>query len=508
MFFRLKNYFLGGGVARIAFYSAVYNFTGKVISSVFIALSFVIIVKNLNVANFGQYIFYVNLVFFIVLLLDFGATEVMLRYVPEYIEKKDFSLIKGLLNRFIFIISAGALISILSFFLLFHFFPKLFLRFELSAPILACIAIFGCLKIFTFVLGNILNAFFYQFYKISFEIVTSVLKLLLIFVLLKVSFGAWQLILLNAFLDLFVIAGFYARICKVLYRVPLLDDKSVFARVHKFGINEYLYKLFWFFTDNRFDIYIVGFILGATKAGYFAFAASIPNLLIDWSPGFIIRPAVSPLFIKEYTAKKDTTRIKYLFQLHNKFLVFFTLPGFLIISILIDKIIIYIFDPKYLPSVNVFMIFIIAIFFSSMIVPLRNILVVMERTDISKLTNIVAIPKIALVFLLTKLAGINGAALAFTVSILAILGMNLILIRKVILLRYPWESFMKIAINSAISGFVLFLLRSQINNRISLILVVILGLIIYFFFAYQNKAFDKSERQMFNEVLKLKIWNF
>ena len=181
------------------------------------------------------------------------------------------------------------------------------LNFDLSVWVLFGIVVFGCMRMVSIVLVNILNAFFFQTYRITVEIIMAALKLIAIYLLLKCGLGAWYLITAYAILDLITSFALYLRIHGLLaHQKPLLDNKS-FTRMFKFGINEYLYKLFWFFTDNRFDIYLIGLILGATKAGYFAFAAGIMNMLVDWSPGFIIRPVISPLFISEYVAKKILT---------------------------------------------------------------------------------------------------------------------------------------------------------------------------------------------------------
>ena len=96
------------------------------------------------------------------------------------------------------------------------------------------------------VLVNILNAFFFQTYRITVEIIMAALKLIAIYLLLKCGLGAWYLITAYAILDLITSFALYLRIHGLLaHQKPLLDNKS-FTRMFKFGINEYLYKLFWF----------------------------------------------------------------------------------------------------------------------------------------------------------------------------------------------------------------------------------------------------------------------
>jgi len=336
----------------------------------------------------------------------------------------------------------------------------------------------------------------------------AALRLLFIYLLLKAGLGAWYLILAYALLDLMTSSILYMRIHGLLVRQePYLENKS-FTRILKFGINEYLYKLFWFFTDNRFDIYLAGLILGATKAGYFAFAASIVNLLTDWSPGLVIRPVISPLFISEYAARGDFRRIGYLFKLHNKFLTFITLPVFVSMAILADKIIVYIFDPKYLPSLNTFLILICSMFFINIIIPLRNIISLVERPDISNISNIAAIPKIILIFLFARAGGIDAVAWAYAFSLFLILWVNIILLNKVIALDYPCISFLKIAVNTAAMGVAAYLSRPYITGKTRLFAALFAAAAIYLIAAYFNKAFEDEDREIFNRAFKVKLWHF
>ena len=494
-------------ITRFVIFSAIYSYIGKAISSIFTALAFVLIVRSLSIIDYGRYTFYINAVFFVTLLLDFGMAEVILRYVPEYIEEKNAPAVKWLLEKAIFVISTACIIAISLSVVFMHFFPNLTIRFQLSG-ILPYIILFGWLRIIMLILGNILNAFLLQSYRITCEIGISTMRLICIYILLQKGADAWLLIVLYGLLDLLIILVFYLKIGKLFKVVVAKAKREALSRMRRFGINEYLYRLFWFFTDNRFDIYMVGIILGLAPAGYIAFAAGIVNLLIDWSPGLIIRPVVAPLFIQAYSAKRDISQIQYLFKLHNKFLIFITLPIFVSIAILFDKAIIFVFSPKYLPSLNVFFVFIASMFLINILIPLRNIIAIMERSDISNFTNIVAIPKIILILFLAKSTGIIGVAFIYALSLLAIIWINIWLIKREIKLSFPWKSFFKIALNSGAMALVLYFLRPAIANKISLALVSIVGIAVYLFASYLNKAFENNERDLFNRAFKARIWCF
>ncbi|MDP2905990.1 MAG: polysaccharide biosynthesis C-terminal domain-containing protein [Candidatus Omnitrophota bacterium] len=492
---------------RFAIFNAVYSYIGKAVSSVFTALAFVLIVRSLSVTDYGRYTFYINGVFFVAILLDLGMAELILRYAPQHLEEGNISTVKWMFKKSVLLISGACAGAILLSFIIMRFLPGLTSRLQLN-KVLPFIIIFGWMRIIMLILGNVLNAFFKQSYRITCEIAISAVRLFFIYLLIKRGMDVWFLIVLFGALDLIMIAAFYAKIGAMFKSVSAKAGRDIFGKMRWFALNEYLYRLFWFFTDNRFDLYLVGLILGLTPAGYFAFAAGIVNLLIDWSPGLIIRPVLAPLFVQKYAAAKDISMIQNIFQLHNKFLIFLTLPIFAAIAVIIDKVIIYILDPKYLASLNVFFIFLGSMFLVNILIPLRNVIAMIERPDISNITNIVAIPKILLILWLAGSMGIIGVASIYALSLAAIILINVVLIKKEVELAFPWKSFFKIAGNSLVMAAVLFSLRPLIVNRINLFLILICGMGVYILAAYLNKAFDDRERALFNRAFKVKLWYF
>lgn len=373
------------------------------------------------------------------------------------------------------------------------------------------LVIFGFLKVLSQVFGNILNSLFFQGYRNICEVVSSLLKLILLFLAIKLDYGVWGLVASYGLADLLLSLLYFAKLYVPLYAsAELLSESENIPsyRFLKYGLNEYLYKLFWFFTDNRIDIYIVTYFLGIVTAGYFTFAINVVNLIIEWSPAFIIRTVISPLFVRQYTKNKKTSELEYLFQLHTKFLIFLTFPIFLFIGVLGEKIVTYIFDPKYITSINTILIFLFFMFFINILIPIRNILSVLERTDISNYSNLSAIFKFPLLFFLLKSYGINGAALAYGISLLIILAFNLIMMRKIFNPVYPWEAILRITLNVLIAGFGLYLLKDNISGIASLLFAILIGFIIYAVTSLYNKPFNNYDRELLNKGFKTPLWHF
>ena len=82
-----------------AFSGMAYNYLGKLVSAVLSFFTFTYIVKAVSVEEYGFYSSIINIIFFITLILDFGIPEIVLRYFPEYMEKKDPYIMKEILSR-------------------------------------------------------------------------------------------------------------------------------------------------------------------------------------------------------------------------------------------------------------------------------------------------------------------------------------------------------------------------------------------------------------------------
>ena len=187
-----------------------YNYLGKLVSAVLSFFTFTYIVKAVSVEEYGFYSSIINIIFFITLILDFGIPEIVLRYFPEYMEKKDPYIMKEILSRCLKLIFRGsAILVIAALILLFSFHNNAavnsFLRFT---PFLV---ILGSLKVLSLVFSNILNAFLYQGYRNMFEVLTALLKLILTSISINMGLGVCGIVISCGIADFFLIVSSFLR---------------------------------------------------------------------------------------------------------------------------------------------------------------------------------------------------------------------------------------------------------------------------------------------------------
>jgi O-antigen/teichoic acid export membrane protein len=197
-----------------------------------------------------------------------------------------------------------------------------------------------------------------------------------------------------------------------------------------------------------------------------------------------------------------------MFSFLVKIITFFSIPLVVAIIILGDKMILYVFDPKYLSSLRV--LWIVAAFtaLNFLFEPIGLILQSIEKVEILFYSKIFTIYNLVTSLLWVEPYGIMGVAVS-TGS--AILFKNLFcyyFAKRYVRLRLDIKGLATIAVNALVMGAAIALLRPWAKSLITFILVCIIGLGVYLAMAFVNKAFLKSESDYINKVLPKPVFVF
>lgn len=493
-------------VSKSIFLSTVYNYIGSISTCALSFITLAYLTKNLSIAEFGNYSLIISTQTFFFLLLSFGLPSTILRFVPEYIAKNDYVSVKRIIRfSFWMVLIFGVAVSFIAAFLAWVY-PSLINKFFIAGYLFIA-SVIGILRIEVKIGEAVFSAFMRQGYKISLEVAGAFIRLILFVCAVKNNLGLPGIIVSIGAVDIFLNVAYLLKInayTKVTFQtIPDLNIKRLFV----FGIKEYVTKFLSFFWDSRIDVYVVTFFLGNSSTGLFYFVINMVTMLAEYSPGFIMQPISQAVFTRQYVKNENPKEITYLFGLNNKLKAFFIFPAFLVFCILIDKIILFFFA-KYNPAVPLFPIAIFFILFYVFIVPIRSILAIIEKNEITLISSIAIIYKIPATIILTKNFGLMGTLFAVGSSYMLIFFIQLFLLKRHIEIAYPWFSFLKVAENSFITGFFVFLFRPFIKDAFSLFLVVLFSIALYFLAAFMNKAFNEYDRQIINKPFKKPLWVF
>lgn len=486
-----------------------YNYLGQFVNS---ALSFLIsiyIIRVFTVEEFGYYQLLMTSVPLVMMFSSLGIPSIIQRYIPEFYEKGNIGNIKKIVIGSLIcrIFSVALLLLIVGLFID----PILS---TINAPklkeyvIVFGLALFVLMEVTT--IQSALTALFLQKYNVLIDSLGSCLRFALYYHALQAGEGLSGIIFYFLVINIILLVAYLITVYFQVYKLksPSKSEPPFLKRVSKYGFYSYFNEASYSFYDSSIDFYIISIFMGPTQVGYYSFALVTLKKLIAWLPAQVVANLVLPIFTRRYHEKGDRNELNSMFKLHNKKVAFFIFPAMIAFGILVDKIIVYVFDPKYLECLGIFYVLIFFEILSPFVLSVGPVTLALEKANIVLLTRIFVIYNILAAIILIQYVGLIGVAFA-TGSAVLFKGLLMYkLIRKHIHLSYPWKSLMKIGINSLLMGAIIYLLRPLINDIYTLLFISFVSPIIYLIIAYFNKAFDEKERAVFNRILKRPVFVF
>jgi O-antigen/teichoic acid export membrane protein len=499
-------------IAKRALYNTIYNYAGILLTMVFSVLATRYVLRALYIEDFGLYNLLLVPVAIFAQLFAFGVPSSMLRFIPELKSYGDVRTAQKLLALSLkVVLGAGAVFFILSLFFR-GWYAGLIGRHQMyfALPVLILL---GVLKVVTDILSSVLDAQLQHGVRNFCDILVAGLKLLSFMAVLKLQWGVWGLIAASGALDLFLLIIYSVRLWTItgaeeVSAANRAAEGTLISRYWKFSLKEYLYKSFSFFWSAWIDIYFIEHFAGSFAAGIFSFALTISFYLFNWNPGIAMQTIIRPLFARQFVKNNSVKEQVFMFDMYNKFCLFFALPSFVFFAILADKVIMYIFDPKYVQSLYVLYGLLPFVFLQILLHPIRNILSSIERNEITAYSNVVIFYKIALSYFLVKAFHINGAIFAFGSSVILIFAIQYYLTRRIIPLQYPWGSCCRVFLNTAVASAVIWIFRPAVCGVLSLFAMGCTGILVYILMSLRNRVFSTDERRIFNKAFPVPLWQF
>ena len=339
------------------------------------------------------------------------------------------------------------------------------------------------------------------------------LKFILFYLSLSMGYGIlgiiWCWLVVEVILFLFFIAKAYKVIFSLAIKKEDIQPLPI-RRLINFGGPLFLSQSSYFFRDKAADIFILSYFFGTYAVGLYSFAFGIPLMLMSFSPGSRLRAISTPFLVHRYTKTNNLNELSYFFELINKIIFFSMIPIFIILMILADRVIIYIFNPEYLKVTNLFILSLGFLMVQQFLHAYVSILYTLEKSKIVFVGSLSAIYNLIMDIILIPPLGILGAILATGSAGIILLAYYYFALRRarIFELKYPLRAFARFSANTAITAVIVFLLRGFINSIPSLICVLAIAVIVYLTLSYLNKGFDEADRTTFNEAIGKDIFVF
>lgn len=468
----------------------------------------VYIIRALTVDDYGIYKLLMAVLSYVALLSSLGMQGVFRRFIPEFFQKKELSKLKTLVEKGMLLrmtVCVGIVVIIIIFA---RPIGNLF-KFQKAMEYFAIFSVCIVFNLASAMLANtLISVFRHKPYLVA-QIIYVLFRGGLLYMLLSRGMGLMGLLISESISYALLFAMTFAIYRRFLYVHSVKEKaKLPLRRLMKFGGFTYFNEAGAQLLSVSTDYLIISAFLGPLAVGIYGFANRVMVLVTRILPQSMFVNIIRPAFYMKYIQDEDVDQTNKMFNFLTKIIAFFAMPLMLGIVILGDKLILYVFDPKYIQSLNV--LWIVAAFhsFNYFMDPIAIVLESKEKVQVLLYSKIFAVYNLVGNLLVVKPYGILGIAVVTGTSIMFKNLFCYFYAKKAAHIKLEYKGLSILAVNALIMAVVIFLLRSHVQNLVTFILVVLIGGGVYLAAAFLNKAFTPAERKIMNRVLPKPVFVF
>jgi len=501
---------------RIAAQGGFWLYLVRVVNMAIGFLISVLLVRHLSQEAYGAYQFILTLGHFLVFFSSMGLDAVLLRFVPEFLQNKQYGNINRLLKtsfliRFFTVFFLLLIINLFSgpFFSFFNI-PLILQTWFLGICLYFLLArsheIFG---------DSLLNAYLEQKKMVLIDMSTAVLRIVLLVVVIRFHLGFGGLVYWLVISELFAFTLFLGAAAKIIRgnremskTQPLAPPPLNADRMRRFGLSSFLLSSSGYLRETMMDNLIIAHYLNIVQVGLYGFAASFLSLVTSFNPGSVMKNVFSTLLVRKYTETGDKSYLVYGNSLIIKLSSFVLIPIFIIAAVLLRPIIQFVYDPNYLSVVPVVYLFLAFFSVNIFTYGLGHIYFVLEKVHLRLYTFAFSIYNLIMDIILIPRWGIKGAAVATGSTAILTYLYYVLSIRYLmkVEIQFPWMGVTKITLNAILAGAAAYFLLPMVQGVLSLVAVLSASGLVYLGASYLNKSFDDKDRSYLIMAFGRKIW--
>jgi O-antigen/teichoic acid export membrane protein len=492
--------------------SGAYLAVGKFITPLVTFLITIYIVRMLSVEEFGIFNVLTAAMAYIGLFSSLGLPSIFQRFIPEFHAKNETGKIKKLVLHGSLFRTALAVFLIL----------LIILFSDLSGRLFQIEGWLGYFQLFSFailffleaeLMGVVLTSLFLHKYYVISTIAYIVIRAGLLYYLLSRGLALKGLLMgevaMYALFLILLIIFYIARFSRKSRQEVGKDQTELpVRRLAKYGAYSYFNEMGVMVLNVSTDYFIISAFLGPVAVGIYAFANRVTMLLSRILPHALLQEVIQPSFFSKYVGSDSGKSLEKMGNLLVKVIAFFTVPMTFAIIVLGDKVIIHLFDPKYLSSLKVMWIVASFLAIRHFQAPLGLILQSLEKVNFLFYSKIFAVYNLILDLIVVQYWGVIGVAL---VTGSAVLFQNVFLyfaIKKSAGIRLSLKPILTVVANSLPMAAALYFLRGFITGLVPFAIVVVLGSLVYLAACYVNKTFAKEEQNIINKIIGKPLFKF
>ncbi len=431
---------------KILVNNTLWVYAGKIISQLLGLVATVLVIRKLPVDVYGTYLFIFGLFFIYQIFITSPVKNLLIRFVPELVEKRNFKLVKRLLFSFTAISYLLIVLFTLILYLLRNHVGEFF-NIESFNQYLTSFNIF---------------VFCYALKVLSEAILASVLKHKVsaqanVFVV--IFRGSCYLIFLQSIdvnlllyiesagaliYSVFAFGNLYMLFAD--WRKNFKDEKAdvhVVKRISRFYFLSFFSELGYGVVGRTSDQYIIAALSSPLFVGLYGFALKIFDLFYKVLPFREFESVLKPVFFKRFSKSSSDQELNDFYQFTlNVLMPLFMLP-FMYFLLFGESIITHVFEIKYLPAFHVTLVILFSVIVNGLFYALSFVIHLKERIEIVLYSRLMMVLSIVVSVYLMKLYGIMGVACTTLIGELATSLIMLQMLRKYIVIKYKFQFFVK-----------------------------------------------------------------
>lgn len=467
------------------------------------------IIRSLSVEDYGIYTVLYCLIGYVSVIGSFGIPAVFQRFIPEALQKKEYSLLKRLVLRGM-IVRVLLSIATVSVILLFHGPIGRLLKLEDFIGYFSIFAWGILLSLEATLLTKVLQSLFLHKYSVIASTIHTIFRGICVFFVLQMGWGIrgilWSEVAswgLCASLQAFF---YYYK----FHRIHREKDKAKLPlrRYLRYGGFSSLNELGNSVLGVSTDFFVIAAFLGPGAVAIYAFAHRVIRLFVNCMPHTVLIDVIRPAFFAKYTESGNRQHLADMFHLLVKIGAFCVFPLVAGIFVLGDKMIAIVFKPEYLVAKPILCILIVSTAISVFAQPTGLVLKAIERVEFQLYSRVFAVYNLIVELLVIHRFGVLGVML---VTCSAVLMRDLYLyycMKKITGMSMDWRGLSVVAVNAGVMALVLWPLRPWATEFCSLALLAIFGGGVYLLASWLNKAFSTQERDWINRIAPRPVFVF
>ncbi len=468
------------------------------------------IIRSLSVKDYGIYTVLYSMIHYVSVIGSFGIPEVFRRFIPEAMQKKDYSLLRRLVLRGLIL---RVLLSVLTvgLMLLLHGPIGRLLKLENFLNYFSIFAFGIVLSLEAGLMTNVLHSLFLHKYSVIASTLHTIFRGASIYVLLKLDWGIqgilWAEVASWGMWTLLQVFFYYS---KFLKRQPKTGTKTPFpmCRFFRYGGLSSLNELGSSVLSVSTDFFVITAFLGPAAVALYAFANRVIQIFANCMPHVMLIDVIRPTFFAKYAESGDKKHLAGMFNLLVKLSAFFVFPLAGGMYVLGGKMIAVVFKPEYMAAKPILWIMITLSAIGIFIHPTGLVLQAIEKVQIILYSKIFAVFNLIVELMVIRRFGVMSVVV---VTCSAVLMKNVFCyyhMKRCTGIGVQWRALSIIGFNSGVMSLFLWALRPLVDSVFTLAMVSAGGIICYLFASFANKAFTAAERGSLNGVARYPVFVF